>query len=220
VTSESTPDWVDWHREYDNPSSSLSRRLVVVQEAIRGVMTHLTAQPARPVGVVGTCSGDARDITPVLAEQSEHRSLRVLLTERHPVLANRARARVRAQGIDQVEVRKCDSGLVDSYLEYLPADLLVMTGVLGNVTDDDAERTISTLPSLLSPGGFVVWTRGRGEETDPSLRVRQLFSDRGFEEISFVAPQDEVFRVGVNKRDSSDVQPAVSGTRMFSFVDG
>ena len=109
---------------------------------------------------------------------------------------------------------------MDSYLEYLPANLLVMTGVLGNVTDHDAAKTISILPSLLAPGGFVVWTRGRGEETDPSLRVRQLFSDRGFEEISFVAPQDEVFRVGVNKRVSSDVQRAVGGTRMFSFVDG
>jgi hypothetical protein len=33
------PDWRDWHREYDDPSSRLSRRLRAVQDLFRDAAT-------------------------------------------------------------------------------------------------------------------------------------------------------------------------------------
>jgi len=42
-------DWLDWHREYADPSSSLSRRRRVVQGYLRGILAGLepTAEPIR-----------------------------------------------------------------------------------------------------------------------------------------------------------------------------
>lgn len=41
----------------------------------------------------------------------------------------------------------------------VPADLLPLCGIFGNIIDDDVERTVRAVPSLLAAGGTVIWTR-------------------------------------------------------------
>ena len=51
-------DYLTWHELYDDPGSSLPRRLALVREVLRA---ELDARPG-PVRVVSLCAGDGRDI--------------------------------------------------------------------------------------------------------------------------------------------------------------
>ena len=41
-----------------------------------------------------------------------------------------------------------DAGESDSYLDAAPADLVLMCGVFGNLTDADVQRLVGFLPAL------------------------------------------------------------------------
>jgi len=56
-------DWVAWHREYEDPSSSLSARLRRVRYHLSGAIDRA---PAGPVSVVSLCAGQGRDVIGVL----------------------------------------------------------------------------------------------------------------------------------------------------------
>lgn len=211
-------DWHAWYADYDDPGSSLSQRL----EVVRAELAQLLSGRCAPTRLVSMCAGDARDALPVLAEVG--RDVDALLVELDESLAGRARRTADQLGLDRVVVRSTDAGTSDAYDGFVPADVLLACGVFGNVTDDDAHRTVSVLPSLLAPGGMVVWTRGRTapltaahDAGDPGEHVRSLFSDAGFEEHDYVRPADVGFRVGVH-RLVRQPEPYRSGVRMFTFV--
>ncbi|WP_127504095.1 class I SAM-dependent methyltransferase [Actinoplanes solisilvae] len=191
-----TRDWLRWHDEYEVPGSSLARRL----EVVRG---HLRPLLDRPRRVISMCAGDGRDVLPLLPDGS-----RAVLVEADPVLAQRARD---AAG-DGVTVLTGDAGTTDPYAAVAPAEVLLACGVFGNIPYEDTRRTIASLPSLLAPGGTVIWTRAGDSD------VRELFGLNGFDELAFVAPADARFRVGVH-RLSREPDPYASGVRLFRFVD-
>lgn len=207
-------DWHAWHAHYDDPASSLSRRLETVRASLR---TLLLTAPG-PVRLVSLCAGDGRDTLPVLA--STGADVAGVLVEIDPELA----ARARAAAPPGIEVRTADAGTTASYADACPADVFLACGVLGNVTDADIARTVAALPSLLSSGGHVVWTRGSVVPQDPTTYagdpadlVRSLFADAGFEEVSFVRPDDASYRVGVHRWPGPDGVPAPD-QRLFDFV--
>ncbi|TMM10208.1 MAG: hypothetical protein E6G01_18650 [Actinobacteria bacterium] len=73
------------------------------------------------------------------------------------------------------------------------------------------------MPSLLAPGGFVIWTRAN-QEPDLRERIRQSFVAAGLDEVSFDG-HPEPFGVGVSRR--IEPRPAVEATlrpRLFTFV--
>ncbi|GAA1131147.1 class I SAM-dependent methyltransferase [Nocardioides aquiterrae] len=206
-------DWHDWYRGYDDPSSSLSRRL----ETVRACLESLLRSADRPLRLLSLCAGDGRDTLPVVAATGA--TVTGVLVELDPVLAGRARAAAPAG----LEVRTADAGTAASYAGGVPADVLLACGVFGNVSDDDVARTVTALPSLLAPGGCVIWTRGRRVPQDPSTHagdpaelVRSLFADAGFEEVSYVADESG-FRVGVHEWPGPTRTPPAEG-RLFSFV--
>ena len=205
-------DWHAWYGGYDDPDSSLSRRLTVV----RGQLAALLDGEG-PVRLLSLCSGDGRDTIPVL--EAANRSVSAVLVELDPALAA-----VAAAGPVPVEVRTTDAGTTDCAVGAVPADVVMACGIFGNVTDEDVARTVTTLPSLLAPGGHVIWTRGRSTphdpstyDGDPSELVRSVFAEAGFEEVAFVRPNDASFRVGVHRWPGPAV-PFRAGVRMFSFV--
>src|SRR5262249_58569663 len=57
-------DWRAWHGAYDDPGSSLARRLAVVRARIADT---LDAAPPGPLRAVAMCAGQGRDLIPVLA---------------------------------------------------------------------------------------------------------------------------------------------------------
>ncbi|MCM4085010.1 class I SAM-dependent methyltransferase [Paractinoplanes hotanensis] len=190
-----TRDWQQWHEEYEIPGSSLARRLEVVQGYLRPLL-------ARPRRVISMCAGDGRDVLPLLPAGS-----RAVLVEWDPVLASRARA----SAGEGVTVITGDAGTTTPYAAIAPAEVVLACGVFGNISYEDTRRTIAALPSLLAPGGTVIWTRA-GDSP-----VRNVFAENGFTEIGFTTPDDARFRVGTH-RLTRDPDPFLSGVRLFTFV--
>ena len=187
-------DWVAWHRTYDDPESRQSWRLGMVQRRIREA---LDAAPAGPIRVASLCAGDGRDLLGVLADHARAPDVTAVLVEQHPDLA--ARARDRAAGLAGVRVVTGDAGLVDSWREVVPVDVLLLCGIFGNVPDEDIARTVAALPGLCRPGATVVWTRSR-RPPDLVPIVAGWFGDAGFEETSFDDSADGMAGVGVAVR--------------------
>ncbi|HEX2894620.1 MAG TPA: class I SAM-dependent methyltransferase family protein [Marmoricola sp.] len=211
-------DWHAWHRQYDDPTSSLSRRLQVVRDQLTAVLT----EHPEVRRLVSLCAGDGRDVLPVLATVAP--SVEAVLVELDPHLAVAAEEMAAALGLPAVVVRNDDAGNTESLRGAVPADLVMACGVFGNVTDEHVRRTVNTLPMLLSDQGFVVWTRGAkvpGDPTlaagDPSESVRRAFAGTGFDEVAFVRPDDASFRVGVH-RLARPAEAFVPDVQMFRFL--
>jgi hypothetical protein len=205
-------DWVEWHRAYDDPASSLSRRLLVVRDYLRAAIDE------RPgtLRIVSMCAGEGRDVIGVLAEHPRRDEINACLVELDPNNARLAREAAGAAALGRVEIRVADAGLTDSYGGAVPAEIVLACGIFGNVPDSDVRNTIAHLPSLCAPGATVLWTRGREPERDFALTIREWFAASGFEEIAYNAPDRDHFRVGV-QRLIAPARPPEPGVRIFTF---
>ena len=210
------PQWQAWHDAYADPSSSLSRRLVVVRSLLAGLLE----EGAEPLRLLSLCAGDGRDTIPVLAESGRH--VDACLVELDPDLANGARRAAAEAGV-ALEVRTGDAGEVATFEDRLPVDLLMLCGVFGNISDEDVVRTVAAARLMVATGGAVIWTRGHRvpDETtdrgvDPADWVRGRFEAVGFVEIAFVRPKDATFRVGVEHQKKVVEQELPQ--QLFSFV--
>jgi hypothetical protein len=204
-----SPDWHAWHRAYDDGASALSLRLGIVQRCIADA---LDAAPAGPVTAISMCAGEGRDLLGVLAVHPRAPDVHARLVELDPQLASAAREQAPAR----VEVLVADAGISDAYEDAVPASLVLVCGVFGNVTDDDIARTVSHLPMLCAPGARVVWTRHR-RPPDITPFVRQRFAAAGFAEVAFHALTDSFSTVGVHAF-AGEPQPFRPHVRFFDFV--
>jgi hypothetical protein len=116
-----------------------------------------------------------------------------------------------------VDVRQGDAARPELYADAdaVAADLLLLAGVFGNISDEDVRGTIHALPLLCAPGARVIWTRHR-EEPDLTPQIRSWFADEGFEEQSFTAPPDVRFTVGVHDLVGT-LAPRAMPERLFTF---
>ncbi len=206
-------DWVAWHDPYDDAESSLSRRLRTVQELLAAACDDA---PPGPIRVISICAGQGHDLLGVLEHHVRRDDVVARLVELAP--ANVAAARARARRLDSptVEVVEGDAGTTDAYRGVVPADVVLACGVFGNIGDDDIHTTIDALPSLCAPGALVLWTRHR-LPPDATSWIRTSFEDRGFDEVAFVAPHDEVYGIGAH-RLRTEPAPFAPGRRLFRFV--
>jgi hypothetical protein len=211
--SSAAPDWLAWHDAYDDPGSPLQRRLRVVQRHIGAWLDDWQGEPAQ---VVSLCAGQGRDLIEVLAGHPARSAVRARLVELDPHNAAIADTTARRAGLDGVEVVRADAGVVDAYLGALPADLILLCGVFGNISVADVQATVSALPTLCAPAASVIWTRSR-REPDATPQIREWFARRGFEERAFDAPSDVLFSVGVH-RFTGLPRPAEPGRRLFRFL--
>jgi hypothetical protein len=158
------------------------------------------------------CAGQGRDLLGVLADHPRAGDVRGRLVELDPELAAVARASAPAG----IEVLCGDAGLASAYAGAVPADLLLVCGVFGNITDGDMMHTIEMLPTLCAPGAVAIWTRHR-RAPDMTGRVREQFARCGFDELSFTAPEGTIFGVGMHKLMGAPAPYAPDAT-LFSFV--
>jgi hypothetical protein len=209
-------DWSQWHDAYTRPGSGLADRL----NAVRGEISRRLDQTApQPVRVISACAGDGRDLLGVLAGRSDADRVTAFLVEYDARLA--ARAHAAASRVDaRVDVRQADAAQSSVYADAVPADLLLLCGIFGNICDDDIRATIEAAPQLCGPGAEVIWTRHRG---DPDLTpsIRGWFRAAGFEEVAFHAPEaiewHDKWSVGVH-RLTAQPQPLQTGRHWFTFV--
>jgi hypothetical protein len=206
-------DWLDWHDRYDDPHTGLPERLAVVQGFIRGVLER---RPAGDLRVVSTCAGQGRDLLPVLAGHPRRDRVRARLIELDPRNAALARDLAREAGLDRVEVVTADASETNAYLGAVPADLVLMCGVFGNISDEDVATTVRLLPGFCTPEAVVVWTRGRRRRRDLTPAIRQWFDEAGFEERAFESPGHDSYSVGMHQLTGEPV-PLQSGRRLFTF---
>lgn len=203
-------DWHKWHDDYLRPDSALSQRLQVVQEQIRSV---LDSSPEGPLRVVSLCAGQGHDLLEVLAEHPRRDDVRARLVELDR--RNTAIAEARAKGLPEVEVVTGDASVTDQYEGMVPAELVLLCGVFGNITDADIERTIGFCPQLCATGGAVIWTRHR-RPPDRVPAICEWFEERGFER-AWLSEPDAPFGVGVH-RFTGRPEPLTLGARMFTFT--
>ena len=215
-----TRDWARWHDGYDDPSSPLSARLAI----IRGHLADaIAAAPPGPVRLVSLCAGQGQDVLGVLPDHPRRDDVTAVLVELHPGNARQAAARAAREGLAAVEVREGDAGVTTGYADALPADVLLLCGIFGNVSDSDIGRTVAAAPSLCAPGGTVIWTRHR-RPPDLTPLVREWFAAAGFAEVAFEAPEtgSTLIGVGVHRRlaDPGRRSPlaSVAGGRLFTFT--
>jgi hypothetical protein len=210
-------DWSAWHDDYADAGSQLSGRLAVVQSAIRGVLAEQAAR-AGPLTVLSVCAGDGRDILGVLAEQEPRlaRRVDVTLLETDPRNRERAEGFCRDTGLSRVRLRDSDAGLSSSYVDAAPAELVLICGMFGNLTDAGVCRLIQFLPALCRSGATLIWTRSR-RAPDLTPSIRDWLAAARFTELSFTAPPDVLFSVGVHRFDG-EPPPLASGQRLFTFV--
>ena len=206
-------DWVAWHAAYDDPSSALSARLRRVQSHLQ---TAVDRAPAGPVRLVSLCAGQGRDVIGVLSHHPRRDDVRAVLVEsdaRNVALARRAAA---GQGLSGVEVRQADAGLVAGFADVLPADVLLLCGIFGNVSDRDIQRTVQAAAALCRAGATVIWTRHR-RPPDLTPQLRAWFAEAGFEEIAFDALKTSALTsVGVHRLGCAPSAGAPGG-RLFTF---
>ena len=208
-------DWLAWHQPYDDPSSSLARRLTTVREELRRALDERTGA----IHVISMCAGQGRDVLPVVATHPRRQEISALLVELDPRNVEVAIDYASAHGLGHIRILQADAALTDAYASAAPADVVLVCGVFGNITNEDVRRTIAILPSLCAPGATVIWTRGRSNETDRDIAedVRGWFASAGFTEVAFYAPRVIGFRVGVCRLTAAP-RPFERSIRMFQFA--
>jgi hypothetical protein len=209
--SEQQRDWVAWHAAYDQPDSGLARRLAMVQERIR---VALSEAPPGPLRAVSLCAGQGRDLIGALADHPRREDVTARLVELDEHNAAFARQSAASAGLDKVEVVTGDAALTSQYAELVPADLVLMCGLFGNITDEAVQGMVGYAAQLTARGGTVVWTRGR-VEPDLVPSICGWFGERGFEQV-WLSDPDVVNAVGAH-RLVADPVPLEPGARMFRF---
>lgn len=205
--------WVDWHRLYDDPSSSLARRLAIVQHRIRDA---LAAAPPGPIRVVSVCAGQGRDLIGALVDHPRRNDVTGRLVELDADNVAYARRIAADAGTTGLELVAGDASVSDAYSGAVPADLVLACGIFGNVSQEDVEHTVRSLPMLCAPDATVIWTRHR-LPPDFTPTIRRWFGRYGFDEMAFDASEDEIHGVGTHRLREPPL-PFRPGVRFFTFT--
>jgi hypothetical protein len=205
--------WVRWHQAYEDPRSSLSLRLVAVQRRLREALNDA---PPGPVRVISMCAGQGRDVVGVVANHDRRDAISARLVELDSEIAEHARTSAKVAGLVDVEVVEGDASSTSSYIGAIPAHVILVCGVFGNIRDADVRRTVLELPALCAPGATVIWTRHR-RAPDLTPTIRAWFEEAGFEEIAFDLQEGTSFGVGTNRLVASP-RRFRTNRRMFNFV--
>jgi len=206
-------DWVAWHRQYDEPGSPLRMRLDIVRSHLS---TALSSAPPGPIRLVSLCAGQARDVLGVLPAHPRRADVTGVLVEADPHNAAVARQGAAAAGLHALDVRETDASIPSAYADALPADVLLLCGIFGNVSHDDIRRTARAAAVMGRPGCTVIWTRHR-REPDLTPRIRGWFADAGFDELAFESPPTVTMTgVGVCRLREPATWPMPAGP-LFTF---
>jgi hypothetical protein len=205
---------VAWHAPYDEPGSNLQRRLRWVQRRIRLMLDEALPGPIRALSL---CAGQGHDLLEVVAEHPRRDDVRALLVELDERNVAAARQRASDAGLRGVEVRQADASNTASFTGGVPADLLLVCGVYGNISDADIAVTVSHLPELCAAGATTVWTRHR-DAPDLTPTIRQQYLDAGFEELAFDHEDGFLFAVGTARLTAAP-RPFVPDRHLFRFID-
>jgi hypothetical protein len=208
-------DWKPWFAAYDDPDSPLVQRLAVVRQGIRRALDEASAGSIK---VLSLCAGDGRDLIPVLAEHPRRADVRARLIEFDPVIAQVARESATAAGLKGiVEVVSGDAADPALFGDYTPAELLLLCGIFGNISEADIHTTVAHAAHLTARGGTAIWTRHR---RDPAVvpRIHGWFAEAGFTDLWESDPELPTTIYVAANRQERDPVPSPGGEKLFRFI--
>ncbi|MDG4773803.1 hypothetical protein [Solwaraspora sp. WMMD792] len=137
----------------------------------------------------------------------------------HEAYADPDSALSRRLAVVQARIRETlDAARSAHYAGAVPADLVLLCGVFGNIADVDVARVVAAAPQLTAAGGTVIWTRHR-REPDLVPRILEWFAVAGFVQV-WLSEKSEGYGVGVHRFAGV---PAALRLRLdetlFRFVD-
>jgi len=205
-------DYVAWHDAYNDRSSSLSARLRQVQAQISAWLDRTPGN----VRVLSSCAGQGHDVLGVLEERVHDRArVSGALIELDSTNAGAARDWIARLGVD-FEVVEADAGTTDSYAGLVPADFVLLSGIMGNISPADIEQLVHVSKQFCTPGATVLWTRG-AQEPDLGPDIRRWFGEGGFTEVACDEwIEGTGMRVGVEQLTAAP-EPLVPGQSIFTF---
>lgn len=138
-------------------------------ESLYGCWPTLWRQPPRVRAdqLVSLCAGQGHDVVGVLEHHLRRDEVAAVLVEADPRNAELGRRRAAAAGLAQVEVREADASRLESFADALPADVLLLCGIFGNVSEADIERTAAAAPALCAAGATVIFYLEPGSGCSP-----------------------------------------------------
>lgn len=106
--------------------------------------------------------------------------------------------------------------MTNSYRGAVPADIVLLVGLLGNMSHEDVSTTIATTPQMCRTGATLIWSRGRDRD-DINDRVRGELTAARFTECDYAA-SDQRTRpaAGLVRYDGTTV-PLDPTRRLFTF---
>ncbi len=209
--AQGSVDWRAWHAGYEDPDSELGRRLALVQAHVRGALDRA---PPGSIRAISVCAGQGHDLIGVLAEHPRRTDVTARLVELDVENVAHAQMAARAAGLDGVDVVAADASMTDAYAGAVPADLVLVCGVFGNISAADITKTIENLGQLCAPEATVIWTRHR-RPPDLVPHIRETFERFGFHEAAF--EEAPPFGVGAS-RLSVAPQPLQHKVKLFDFI--
>ncbi len=189
-------DWVAWHSGYDDPASPLRTRL---DRVTWHLARALDRAPPGPIQLLSLCAGQGRDVLEVLPDHPRRADVTALLVEADAENAAMAMRGAADAGLAAVRVRQADASVLANFADALPAYVLLLAGIFGNVCHADIKRTVDAASGLCAPGATVIWTRHR-RPPDITGQIRTWFQASGFDEVAFDALDNEFLTsVGVHR---------------------
>ncbi|HLO84354.1 MAG TPA: class I SAM-dependent methyltransferase family protein [Nostocaceae cyanobacterium] len=207
-------DWFEWHDLY-NTEPRLQQRLEIVRKYIA---YSLDALPPGIIRVVSACAGDGRDLLGVLANHPRAKDVHARLVELNPQLVERGRATIESLGLtEQIEFINGDATSSSSYLGAVPADIVIVCGIFGNLADEkELDRLLGNISFLGKQGAFVLWTRGHSNGIPHSENVRKYLQKFGFAEVEFQLTATGDMGVGIHRYLGENL-PAPKEEKLFVF---
>jgi len=180
--------------------SIIGRGVLTIAKASHLRILDLLDQTPGPVRVLSSCAGQGHDILGALEERGPQDRARVTgalieIDSTNVAIAQRHIARL---GL-ALSVVEADAGTTDAYFGLVFADLVILSGIMGNISETDIERLVHVSRRFCAPAATVIWTRGA---QDPGLGpdISRWFVQAGFEELSCEEwIEGTGMRVGVNR---------------------
>ena len=207
-------DYVAWHRQYDDPDTGLSHRLRCVQEEVDSA---LNATSPSPVRVISICAGDGRDLLDVLASRADAARVSGELLELLPELVELTTERIKELGLTAIDARCVDASHTSAYDGLARADLLIVSGVMGNLSSAEVRALVGFTASLCAPGALLIWNRS-SKHPDLGDDIRRWFDGAGFQQRALHENLGgTTMRVGV-ERYAGPTVPRGAPRQLFTFL--
>jgi hypothetical protein len=178
-----TKDWFAWHDNY-RTRPRMRQRLQIVREYLANC---LNACPSGKIQVISVCAGDSRDLTGTLYDHPRTADVQARLVEIDERLVECGRTAAEAAGLgEQLEFIQGDATISSVYEGAVPAAIVLLCGVIGNIPEEELPGLMETLTYLCKPEAFLIWTRDLFEDGENRLAsVRAMLQNSRFEEVNF-----------------------------------